>query len=152
MKSYVCAVAALFATVEPARADKPGAASLFCVFPESKPLPECFKGSSLSEQQVLDCDERNKRRKKVPPRVRIDKGPWVEFSRTTWRCLPAPVGKSFLYQIENHGTLFYADRMTIPTTPCPTGRVDLVRPNFYGSMWAKCSKRKNTDRDDVVTP
>jgi hypothetical protein len=149
MKIYVCAVALLI-TVEPAGADKP--ASLFCVFPESKPLPECFKGNSISEEDVRQCEARNKRRKKVPPRVRINKGQWVELSPTTWRCLPAPIGKSFKYQIENHGKLFYSDRMTIPTTPCPTGRVDLTRPNPYGSMWARCSKRTNTDRDEVVTP
>ncbi|HVK88095.1 MAG TPA: hypothetical protein VM513_28440 [Kofleriaceae bacterium] len=152
MKACVCAVAVLLATVEPAGADNPSAGSLFCVFPQSQPLPECFKGSSISEEAVHQCYERNKRRKKVPPRVRINKGPWVEFSGTTWRCLPAPVGKSFTYHIENHGTPFYSDRMTIPTTPCATGRVDLTRPNFYGSMWANCSKRKNTAKDDVVTP
>lgn len=152
MRAYIrCAVAVVLVTVAPAGADTP-ASSLFCVFPASKPLPECFKGSSLSELHVDRCNERNKRRKKVPPRVRIDKGAWVEFSPTTWRCLPVPVGKSFMYQIENHGALFYSDRMTVPTTPCPTGRVDLTRPNFYGSMWANCSKRKTTDRDEVVTP
>src|SRR5687768_2444497 len=88
MKIYVCAIA-LLGTVEPAGADSP--ASLFCVFPESKPLPECFKGSSIpSEEYLSQCEARNKLRKKVPPRVRIDKGPWVELSPTSWRCLPAP--------------------------------------------------------------
>ncbi|CAN5833992.1 hypothetical protein BH11MYX2_BH11MYX2_35940 [soil metagenome] len=126
-------------------------AALFCVFPQAKPLPECFKGSATSEESVHACDERNKRRKKVPPRVRIDKGSWITFAPDAWRCLPAPVGTPFAFQIENHGTVFYSARVTIPTTECATGRVDLTRPSFYGSMWAACSKRKQTDRDDVVS-
>lgn len=127
------------------------AATLFCVFPQSKPLEECFKGNSLSEQHVHECKKRNKKRKKVPPRVRIDRGAWVEFAPDRWRCLPAPTDKPFEYQIENHGKLFYSDRMTMPAT-CASGRVDLTRPTFYGSMWANCSKRKKIDRDETVTP
>ena len=125
------------------------APTLFCVFPQSTPLPECFKGNSISERAVRDCEERNKHRKKVPPRVRIDHGAWVEFAPDRWRCVSAPATKMFKFQIENHNKVFYSDRMTMPDT-CATGRVDLIRPTFYGSMWAKCSKRKKVDGDDVV--
>ncbi len=128
----------------------PDRPALFCVFPESKPLPECFKGSATSEKAVLACDQRNARRKKVPPRFRIRDGEWTEFAADRWRCVAVPVDKSFRFQIENHGRLYYSDRTSVPAD-CATRRIDLTRANFYGAMWASCSKR-TADRDDIVAP
>lgn len=61
-----------------------------------------------------------------------------------------PANKAFRFQIENHGRLYYSDRTSVPAD-CAAQRIDLVRANFYGAMWASCSKRK-ADRDDVVAP
>jgi hypothetical protein len=133
-----------------AHADDQAAPALFCVFPQAKPLPGCFKGNSLSEAHVRECEARNARKKKVSPRLRIDGGRWIPFAPDRWRCVRVPADKAFQFQIENYGTLFYSDRMVMPDD-CPSRRVDLIRPTFYGSMWAKCSKRR-ADRDDIVDP
>ena len=141
----------LLLTVAAGRAHaEPDRTGLVCVFPASKPLPECFKGSATSERAVDACERRNAKRKQVPPRIRIDAGAWVTFAPDHWRCVAAPVGKAFRFQLENHGKLYYSDETTIPAR-CASLRVDLTRANFYGAMWASCSKRKS-DRDEVVTP
>lgn len=147
--SWVVMVGAVVATpsfADPA-ANAPAPTGLLCVFPQAKPLPECFKGSSISEQSVRDCEARNAKKKKVPPRIRVDGGPWVAFAPDRWRCVAAPVDKAFKFQVENYGKVYYSDRTRIPAD-CAGHRVDLTRANFYGSMWTKCSKRA-ADRDDV---
>lgn len=120
-----------------------------CVFPAAKPLTECFKGNSISEDAVRACEERTAAMKPVPPRVRVDDGPWVTFAPDHWRCVAVPVGKRFRFQVENHGRSWFVDRTTLDPA-CKSARLDLFGPNFYGAMWATCSKRTATTTDEPV--
>lgn len=143
-------VAALVATAGPARADDAvTAAPWLCVPPRTGPFNECWKGNSLGENFVAECAARQAKRRRQPSRVRLDAGAWHEFSRTTWRCVPLAVDHRVRITVENYGRA-YASWLFAATTPCRSGVFDLVGPNFYGAIYAKCSKR-NPARDERLS-
>lgn len=121
-----------------------------CAPPRRGPLNECWKGNSLDDGDVERCLARQRARRPRPARLRLDDGPWIEFPTRGWRCVALPADHRPMIAIENYGRTYAAWRQR-PTT-CPSGVLDLVGPNFYGAMYAQCSKRRHLDRDERVAP
>lgn len=119
----------------------------FCFYPRTAPFAECSKGIALSEADVTQCEQALAKRKKRPPRIRIDGGAWLDFSADHWRCVEVPVATQFRYQLENYGRLFRSDRTSIDNS-CKSHRIDLTAQNWYTAINTKCSKR--TTNDEVI--
>ena len=136
-------------SIERAHADDPpasGRAGWLCVSPRKGPFNECWKGNSHGEGEVERCRARQATRKPRPSRLRIDGGAWIEFPRTTWRCVALPTDHSPRVVVENYGRAYATFRIE-RVRSCRSGVVDLVGPNFYGAMYAHCSRRDHA-RDE----
>lgn len=126
-------------------ADDATPARWLCVSPRKGPFNECTKGNSWSEDQVERCREQQAKRRKRPSRLRVD-DTWVEFPTKTWRCVALPADHAPRIAVENYGRTFAAWTQRA-TEPCASGVLDLVGPNFYGAMYATCSRRDHA-RDE----
>jgi hypothetical protein len=142
-------IAALMMLPGVARADDPAPAptAWLCMSPRTGPFNECWKGNSLDEADVERCLERQRARTPRPSRLKVGGGAWVEFPRKGWRCVALPPGRPMI-AVENYGRTF-ASWKHVPTSACPAGVFDLTGPNFYGAMYARCSRRDHT-RDERV--
>jgi hypothetical protein len=112
---------------------------VLCVPPRARAFTECAKGSSTGEDDVARCRVREARRKAVPPRLRVDGGPWVTFASKAWTCVPIPATKVRI-ALENFGRVF-ASWTLDAGAPCPSQTFDVVGPNFYGAVYARCARR-----------
>lgn len=115
------------------------AAPALCVPPRARAFTECAKGASLGEDDVARCRAREARRKPVPPRVRVDGGPWIAFALKAWTCVPIPA-TTVRVALENFGRVF-ASWTLDASAPCPSQTFDVVGPNFYGAVYARCARR-----------
>lgn len=139
--------------IEPAHADDrtaPPLATWLCAPASRGPFNECWKGNSHDEGDVDRCLARQRTRPQRAPRVRIDDGAWVDYPRTGWRCVALPVDHAPRITVENHGAPYASWRLRAGDRRCASGVLDLRGPNFYGAVYATCSRRAHLDRDDRV--
>jgi hypothetical protein len=61
----------------------------------------------------------------------------LDFSPSTYRCVPVPIGSRFRVAVEN----FAAWKDSIGEQ-CKSRVTDLVEPNFYGALTTQCSRRQ----------
>lgn len=112
---------------------------VLCVPPRARAFTECAKGASLGEDDVARCRAREAQRKPTPPRLRVDGGPWLPFDAKAWSCVPIPAAKLRI-AIENFGRAF-ATWTLDARAACPSQTFDVIGPNFYGAMYARCARR-----------
>ena len=75
-------------------------------------------------------------------RFRVNKGPWIDYPPRHHRCVAAPLGAKLNVRIDGWAGEVLTDR------ECVSRHFD-VDVNFYGNLWARCSKR-DTSTDEVV--
>ncbi len=149
VRSALVLVATLTAAAPGAWADAPRPAWL-CAPPRTQPFNECWKGESFGEREVDECRARQvRRRPRSPPRIRVDHGAWVALAPARWRCVPIPPRGRPRVFVENYGRVYQAWYLDELARPCASGVLDVVGPTFYGSMYARCSRRDHR-RDERV--
>ncbi len=153
MRLGLLALICLTVAVDAARADDHTSAPAvwLCAPPQSGPFNECWKGNSMDEAEVARCSARQATRRPRPSRLRLDVGPWIEFPPKTWRCVALPADRAVRVTIENFGRS-YASWRQPPVATCRSGVLDIVGPNFYGAIYARCSRRAHTHDERLPAP
>jgi hypothetical protein len=138
-------VAALAAAVAVANAgpDDAPPPRWLCIPHHAGPFNECWKGNSFDEASVERCLVAQRRKKRRQPRIRLDRGAWIEAPRRGRRCVELPTDHRPRVTVENFGRT-YASWKLDTSRPCRSGTLLVIGPNFYGSMYAQCTKRAAT--------
>lgn len=113
---------------------------LVCAPPQRGPLDACGKGGATSDDEIARCErDAAAQPHQGQPRFRVAGGAWVAYDAKAWTCLAVPAARLRI-AVENHGKKLAVWTLDA-AKPCPSGVFDVIGPDFYRAMDARCARR-----------
>jgi hypothetical protein len=122
-----------------------GGTAFVCFPPMRGDFDRCSKGAMAGGPALRECLARQALAPAHRPFFRLGSGASVPFSKTRWRCAPAPLETEVHVTVDTIAGL----DVVVPST-CASRAMDLIGPNFYGAVYFRCATRARRD-DEVLS-
>src|SRR5204862_97615 len=109
--------------------------TLLCFEPR-RSLTACPKLGMGSEAQAARCGALAQSKPPTPPRFRVGKEPWVQFSPTSWLCRELAIGERTTVSVGGQGSA------KIKVAACDSGALAVRVSDLYGGISVDCMKHQ----------